>query len=84
MNRKLNYYKPSQAKPSQAKPSQAKPSQYFKLFQILCLLIYKKYYISFYKKLSINKNKSFWLYKYIFNISNADINLYLNNSIKGV
>ena len=66
MNRKLNYYK----------PSQAKPSQYFKLFQILCLLIYKK--------LSINKNKSFWLYKYIFNISNADINLYLNNSIKGV
>ena len=41
MNRKFNYYKPSQAK-----PSQAKPSQYFKLFQILCLL--NNYKILFY------------------------------------
>ena len=56
-----------------------KAKQTFKLFPNLCLLNHNKYYISFYKKLSANKNKESLPYKYI---SNTDINLSLNNSIK--
>ena len=62
-----------------SKAKQSKAKQIFKLFPNLCLLNHNKYYISFYKKLSANKNKESLLYKYI---SNTDINLSLNNSIK--
>ncbi|TXJ23810.1 hypothetical protein [Brachyspira aalborgi] len=62
-----------------SKAKQSKAKQTFKLFPNLCLLNHNKYYISFYKKLSANKNKESLPYKYI---SNTDINLSLNNSIK--